>query len=372
MRIELAKRSEKSSEINFTALWNVTPFPSVVLDRNNMIFLANYAAEIHFSTSVKKLLNQTLDQVFGKASLFDSLIDSVRVNQKTVIQYDLNFTGPLFQKVIQNIRIIPCGEKSENVLIVFETSSDIDKLKKVLPYKTAAKSVAAMSSMLAHEIRNPLAGIFGAAELLEKSVNISDRELTELIKMESMRIGKLVDTFEKFGEMKSLDCSNFNIHDVLDRSIKSMVSVFGDEIMVTKNYDPSLPDVFGDSDQILQMFQNILKNSFESFEGKIGKIKVQTRFNLGFKNLPLVILISDNGPGIPLKLRDQIFQPFISSKSQGSGLGLSLVSKIVSDHNGIIDFVTGDDGTKFRVLLPWKKITKGVESDLEYMTLDSL
>ena len=371
MRIKLTKLSGKSSEINFAALWNLTPFPSVVLDSNNVIILANYEAEIHFSTSVKKLLNQTLDHVIGKESLFDSSIDSVRINQETVIHYDLNFTGPLFKKVIQNIRIIPFGEKS-NILIVFETRSDIDKLKKVLPYKNAAKSVAAMSSMLAHEIRNPLAGIYGAAELLEKSVNILDRELTELIKMESMRIGKLVDTFEKFGEIKSLDYSNFNVHDVLDRSIKSMVSVFGNEMTVTKDYDPSLPDVFGDSDQILQMFQNILKNSFESFEGQIGRVKVQTKFNLGFKNLPLVILISDNGPGVPLKIRDQIFQPFISSKIQGSGLGLSLVSKIVSDHNGIIDFVTGDVGTKFRVLLPWKKIEKGVESDLEYMTLDSL
>ena len=372
MRIKLAKLSEKSSEINFTTLWNLTPFPSVVLDGNNVIILANYAAEIHFSTSVKKMLNQTLDQVFGKESLFDSLIDSVRLSQKTVIHYDIDFTGSLFEKVIQNIRVIPCGEKSDNVLIFFEARSDIDKLKKVLPYKIAAKSVTAMSSMLAHEIRNPLAGICGAAELLEKSVNASDRELTELIRMESMRIGKLVDTFEKFGEIKSLDSSNFNVHDVLDRSIKSMVSSFGDKVMVIKDYDPSLPDVFGDSDQILQMFQNILKNSFESFEGKLGRIQVQTKFNLGFKNLPLVIVISDNGPGIPLKLRDQIFQPFISSKTHGSGLGLSLVSKIVSDHNGRIDFVTGDMGTKFRILLPWKKITKDGESDLEYMTLDSL
>ena len=372
MRIKLAKLSGKSSEINFTALWNLTPFPSVVLDSNNMIISANHAAEIYFSTSVKKLLNQTLDAVFSKVSLFDSLIENVRINQETVIHYDLDFTGPSIQKATQNIHIIPFGEKSDHVLIVFETRNDIDKLRKVLPYKAAAKSVTAMSSMLAHEIRNPLAGIYGAAELLEKSVNSADHELTELIRMESRRIGKLVNTFEKFGEIKSLERSNFNVHDVLDRSIKSMLNVFGDEITVTKDYDPSLPDVFGDSDQILQVFQNILKNSFESFEGKIGKIKVQTKFNLGYKNLPLVILISDNGPGVPLKLKDQIFQPFISSKIHGSGLGLSLVSKIVSDHNGIIDFVTSDMGTKFRLLLPWKKITKGVESDLEYMKVDSL
>ncbi|MFL2806480.1 MAG: hypothetical protein ACJ0BI_05720 [Paracoccaceae bacterium] len=120
MRIELVKLPEKSSEINFTALWNLTPFPGVVLDSNNMIILANHAAEIHFSTSVKKLLNQTLDQVFGKASPLNSLINSVRVNQETVIQYDLGFTKPLFQKVIQNIRIIPCGERSNNVLIILK------------------------------------------------------------------------------------------------------------------------------------------------------------------------------------------------------------------------------------------------------------
>ena len=367
----MAKFSETTPKINFNALWNLIPFPSVVLDSNNMVISANHASEIYFSTSLKKLLNQNLGHFIGEVSVLNSLIDGVRKNQKTVIHYDLNFVAPLLQKACQNIHVIPFGEQSNIVLVVFEIRSDIEKLRDVLPYKAAAKSVTRMSAMLAHEIRNPLAGIYGAAELLEKSVGSSDNELTELIKMESKRIGNLVDTFERFGEIKSLKFSNFNVHDVLDRSIRSMVSIFGNEISVKKDYDPSLPDVFGDADQILQLFQNILKNSFEAFGGSMGKIKVQTKFKLGFKNLPLVIVISDNGPGIPLALKDQIFQPFISSKVNGSGLGLSLVSKIVSDHNGIIDFVSSEVGTKFRLLLPWKKIKKGVESDLEYLTLDS-
>ena len=359
------------SKINFEKVWNLIPFPCIFINIKNVIISTNHASELYFLISSKNLVNRKITDVVKQVHTIETLINSVREKQETIIHYDPNFASSASQNNYHNVHIIPYSAAEQQVLIIFETKGYLNQLKKSLSYKAAAKSVAGMSSMLAHEIRNPLAGIYGAAELLENSVSNSDKELTILIQKESKRIGKLVDTFEKFGEIRPLHFLYFNVHDVLDRSIQSIETAFKGSVTVAKDYDPSLPDVFGDADQIFQVFQNLIKNSFEAIGERPGKIKIQTKFRLGFKNLPLVITISDDGPGRPSSIQDHIFQPFITSKAHGGGLGLSLVSKIISDHNGIIDFISGETGTKFRLLMPRKKVAKDVESDLEYLQLES-
>ena len=347
------------------------PFPSILVNRNNIIIAANHASELYLLTSIKRLKGREIADVFRGVSSLSKLLEDVRHKNETLVHYGLSFSSPSVEHNYRNVHIIPYHEENGDILILFEAKGNLDHLKNSLTYRTAADSVTRMSAMLAHEIRNPLAGIYGAAQLLDKSVNSSDKELTDLIKLESKRIGKLVDTFEKFGELGPLNLKHFNVHDILDKAIASMATVFDKNINIVKNYDPSLPEVFGDPDKVLQVFQNLIKNSFEAIGERLGTITIFTKFKLGFKNLPLVITISDNGPGIPKNIQNQIFQPFISEKSQGTGLGLSLVSKLISDHNGIVDFLSDENGTTFRLLLPMKKIAKDEQSDLEYLQMNS-
>ncbi len=351
-------------------LWDVLPFSAFIINKHNLILSVNHAAELYFMSSSKVFVNKNIIDVFPGSDLSKELFSTVREKKETRVYYDLDFNFPAIQNKVKNVHFIPFGEENLDILIVIESEKSIENLKNALTYRSAASSATKMSSMLAHEIRNPLSGIYGAAELLEKSVQSKDKEFTELIKVESKRISKLVDVFERFGDMKSLNFCHFNVHHVLDRAIKSMIPIFNENITIIKDYDPSLPEIYGDSDQILQVFQNLIKNSFEAIGNMSGNINIKTKFKIGFKNLPLVIVISDSGSGIPKNLQNQIFQPFISSKANGSGLGLSLVSKIVSDHNGIIDFVTGEYGTKFRLLMPIKKIIEDFDSDLDYFQLD--
>jgi two-component system nitrogen regulation sensor histidine kinase GlnL len=215
--------------------------------------------------------------------------------------------------------------------------------------------------MLAHEIRNPLAGISGAAQLLEMGLGDSDRELTGLIQAEAARIGKLVDRVEQFGDLRPAQRKPINIHDVLDRARRAAQAGFAAHVRLSEDYDPSLPPTAGDPDQLLQVFQNLLKNAAEAVPRVGGTIAISTCFSPGVKlvrpgqkseALPLLVTITDNGPGIPENLIRDIFDPFVSSKVNGSGLGLSLVSKITADHGGVVECDSRPGRTRFRVRLP--------------------
>ena len=222
--------------------------------------------------------------------------------------------------------------------------------------------------MLAHEIRNPLAGISGAAQLLAMNTSKEDTELAEMIGQETKRIGTLVDRFEHFSDDRPTMRNAFNIHDILDRAIRSAQAGFGSDVQFLKDYDPSLPDASGDGDQLLQVFQNLLKNSAEAVENGRGIIRVRTSYKSGVKfaisgtkreTLPLQIEFIDNGKGIAENIINDVFEPFVSTKSNGTGLGLSLVSKIVTNHGGLVECQSKETGTAITLRLPiWKKHIK--------------
>ncbi len=239
-----------------------------------------------------------------------------------------------------------------------------DKMDRSLGHRSAARSVTGMAAMLAHEIRNPLAGISGAAQLLEMGLGDSDRELTGLIQAEAARIGTLVDRVEQFGDLRPAQRRPVNIHDVLDRARRAAMAGFAAHVRFFEDYDPSLPATAGDPDQLLQVFQNLMKNAAEAAPRVGGTISIASAYRPGVKmqrpggqseSLPLVVTVSDNGPGIPESLIRDIFDPFVSSKVNGTGLGLSLVSKLVSDHGGVVECDSRPGRTRFRVRLPvWR------------------
>jgi two-component system nitrogen regulation sensor histidine kinase GlnL len=237
-------------------------------------------------------------------------------------------------------------------------------IERQLTHRAAARSASGLASVLAHEIKNPLSGIRGAAQLLEQEISDSDRTLTQLICSETDRIRNLVDRMEVFGDERPLIKEPVNIHDVLEHVRRLCESGIGRGVHFVEDYDPSLPPVPGNRDKLVQAFLNLMKNAVEAVDEKKnkGRIVMQTSFRPGVRlsvqgsdrriSLPLMIQIEDNGHGIPDHLKPHLFDPFVTTKPHGTGLGLALVAKIINDHGGIIECDSEPGRTVFRVLLP--------------------
>jgi len=236
------------------------------------------------------------------------------------------------------------------------------KLGEQLSHRNVARSVTAMASLLAHEIKNPLSGIRGAAQLLEQSASEEDATLTRLIRDEADRIVKLVDRMEVFSDSRPVEREAVNIHRVLEHVRRVAENGFARHVRFVERYDPSLPPVSGNRDQLIQVLLNLVKNAAEACPEEGGEIILSTAYQHGVRmavpgtgtmmDLPLVVAVQDNGAGIPEDLRPHLFDPFVTTKRKGSGLGLALVAKIVNDHGGVIEFDSQPRRTVFRVMLP--------------------
>jgi two-component system nitrogen regulation sensor histidine kinase GlnL len=264
------------------------------------------------------------------------------------------------------------------VVVMLQERTIADKMDRQLTHRGAARSVTALAAMLAHEIKNPLSGIRGAAQLLEQSVPDEDRTLTRLICEEADRIVKLVDRMEVFTDERPIEREPVNIHVVLEHVKRLAQSGFARHIKFVEEYDPSLPPVFANRDQLIQVFLNLLKNAAESIgeTAPDGEIQLSTAFRPGVRlsipgkakarvSLPLEFCVKDNGPGVPEDLLPHLFDPFVTTKPTGSGLGLALVAKIVGDHGGIIECEAQPRHTTFRVLMPMYLSEKFLGDDAE-------
>lgn len=345
--------------VDASALIAALPIPVVVLDNNNRFRFANHDAEQFFGISAGSLAQLTFGDLVPLDNPIFLLIDQVRRVGATVSDHDMTLESPRINKQGLTVQGSPLLGEAGSVILVLQDASAARSLDRQLGFRSAARSVAGMAAILAHEVKNPLSGIRGAAQLLEASVHPDDRELTVLIRDEADRIRALVDRMEVFGE-KPVTFAPVNIHRVLEHVRRLAQSGFAENVRFAEVYDPSLPPVLGNRDQLVQVLLNLVKNASEATDGT-GEITLTTAYQQGVRlavagsnarvDLPLVVAVRDNGPGISDDIRPHLFDPFVTSKPSGSGLGLALVAKIVADHGGLIEVDSRPGRTEFRLHL---------------------
>ena len=343
------------------SVWQSLPLPALVVDAKDRIVEVNAAAEDFLNASARSLKGAPVfDRVFIDAPL-DDAFDRVRRNRSALFVNTVDVGPGNRPPDTCNIQIAPMVGHSDHVLLMFSPRQIAGRLQRARAVRSSARSAIGMAEMLGHEIKNPLAGITGAAQLLAMGLDESDRELTDLIVLETRRIAALIDQVEQFGNLRPPERRAVNIHDILDHSRKSASLGFAAHMRMVESYDPSLPAAWVDSDQIQQVIMNLLKNASEAAGPGGGTLTVKTFYDHSLRlrrrdgsgaTVPLQIEVEDDGPGLPPELADSIFDPFVSGRENGTGLGLALVSKIVSEHDGLIGVESRPGRTAFRISLP--------------------
>ena len=374
--MNLVLPSDASVPPDSKLLVDALPNPLLVLDDKDRIRLANAAAEDFFQAGKVTLLRSTFADLMPLASPALNAIAEARHSGGVVNEYSISAGTPRFgsERTI-DLQAALVHEEPRFVIVMLLERSMAHKIDRQLTHRNAARSVSGMAAMLAHEIKNPLAGIRGAAQLIEPTLSGEDRPLARLICEETDRIRDLVDRMEVFSDERPPEREPVNIHAVLERVKTLALAGMVQPIAIKEEYDPSLPPVMGSRNQLIQVFINLVKNAIEAIEGdgSGGEIHLSTAFRPGVRlsiaasgervTLPLEVCVRDTGPGVPADLRPHLFDPFISTKPGGRGLGLALVAKIVRDHGGIIECEPHERGTTFRVLLPMMRTAQHKETE---------
>ena len=344
------------------AIANALPMPILLLGPHHEITYVNPAAEQFFDTGAGILQKQRLSDLLPFDSPLFQLINQARERDSSAAERDVDLSSARHGERIADVTVTPLPEPEGTLAVTLQERSLAQRMDRQLMARGAVRSMHGMAAVLAHEIKNPLAGIRGAAQLLEEALPPEEREMTQLIVAETDRIRGLIDRMESFGDTRSMPRHPVNIHEVLDRVRKVAETSFARGVTITESFDPSLPPVAGDRDQLIQVFLNLVRNAADALPEAGGEITLTTGYRPGVKfgasmagervSLPLEVTVRDNGSGVPADLMPHIFEPFITTKPRGSGLGLALVAKIIGDHGGVIECESVPRRTIFRVLLP--------------------
>ena len=334
----------------------------VVVDASGLIHYANLSAEQFFGVGRARLIAHPLSEFMPEDAPLFSLLEQVIATGGAVAENGVTLVSPRIGNRFCALRLSPVVDSDGLVAVSLVEQTIARNIDRQMSHRSAARSVSALAAMLAHEVKNPLSGIRGAAQLIEQSVPDSERELTRLICEETDRIVALVDRMEAFADGRPIERSPINIHQVLNHVRRIAQNGFGKGVRFIETYDPSLPDVHGDRDQLIQVFLNLVKNACEVPCDGDREIELSTAYRHGLRlavpgqqakvNLPLVVSVRDNGRGVPEEIRAHLFDAFVTNKPTGTGLGLALVAKIINDHGGAIEFESEPGRTVFRVMLP--------------------
>lgn len=344
----------------FPDLLTGLPVPVIGLDPADRPAHVNQAAETLLNHSAGVLAERGLVGLLVDGRPVAEVIAAARAQGGGYASYDVELGYEGARMVRADVLISPLIDAAGWLVMTLQTRAVASLVERQLVNRGAARSASGVASMLAHEIKNPLSGIRGAAQLIAQTADADTLELTTLITDEVDRIRSLVDRMEDFTDTRPLPLAPENIHSVLGHVRKLAAQGFARDVIVRERYDPSLPPVLGNRDALVQVFLNLIKNAVEA-AGDAGQLTIQTAYRQGLRlagpdrlkrvALPIEVCIIDNGPGAPAELADHLFDPFVTTKAGGRGLGLALVAKLVGDHGGIVEYERAGDRTIFRVLL---------------------
>ena len=362
------RRQKPMERVNAEAVLATLPTAIIAIDQSYTIRSINLAAEQLFQSSAVSLEGEPLSSILPPQGAIFSLVEQALAKDTPTSAYAVELDTPRTGIRMMSVHIGLMIDLPGWLVISLLEQTRALKIGQQLEHRHAARSMTAMASLLAHEVKNPLSGIRGAAQLLGERAAEEDRKLTQLICDEADRIVALVNRMEVFSDDRPLERSPVNIHVVLERVRRLAENGFARGVTIIERYDPSLPMVSGNMDQLVQVFLNLVKNAAEAAldnieDGRISpEITISTAYRHGVRvalpgsdariHLPLMVSVTDNGTGIPEDLRAHLFDAFVTTKRNGSGLGLALVAKIVSDHGGVIEFDSRARRTTFRVMLP--------------------
>ncbi len=352
-----------------SAILDALPLAVLLIAGDGAIRHANPAAEELFGTSAQMLAKLGLARIVAPSGGVVTIVEQVRQNGQTMFEYGVQLDLPRAGAAcVVDVGAAPLEHEPNLVVLTLAVRTVAEQLGRHFQQRDSGRSNAAMAAKLAHEVRNPLSGIRGAAQLLESGAGEADKVLARMIRDESDRIAALIDRMEFFGDESMAEASApLNVHELLDHVQLVAKSGFAGHGEIRTEYDPSLPLVNGNRDELIQAFLNLFKNAAEALPVNGGIIAVSTRYEHGLRvehklraagggrrrvRLPIAIRVEDNGAGISGELRERMFEPFVTGKSGGTGLGLALVAKIVADHGGVVDVESERANTVFRILLP--------------------
>jgi two-component system nitrogen regulation sensor histidine kinase GlnL len=336
------------------------PVATVMIDKGGVVLFVNAAAEQLCNVSRSAMVGRVVFDVISidrayRQRMLDPATPALFAHRAEVT------VGAGRRTIFVDLQMVPYGQGGHRILAMIPSQSEAELMGGAIG--RSGRAAGAAASMLAHEIKNPLAGIKGAAQLLARKTDASGERFTTLICAEVDRITTLIDQMEHFSRGQPIACSPINLYQPIHQAIEAVRARQLPGIRLTENYDPSLPMVHGNHDAMVQILLNFVTNACDALHGRDdGEVRIATAYRHGLSidngdgrgrvGLPIEVSVSDNGPGVPLDIRGDIFDPFVTTKREGRGLGLALVAKLARDMGGTVQHIRDDEWTRFRLHLP--------------------